>query len=516
MSLQARWLTRDFVFTAPVAFPHVVALTLDYFVLRPSMEVSGATCLFVSTPAAMDYFDLDRAFPVMAADILQRNGPADWSIEPRQLLGRDARRGMACLSADGVTETAEVLLVRGRDDRPWVFARRSFAEDETLAARGFAAMLQSLQERPDGTDGRLLQSQFEGQDRKRQLLAEAGERPERELPRPLGPVWTQRLAAALAVDEAVAAPLIADAVALVEEPYGDPVPIGASRVGGGPDLPAGAWPTDARGMHHPFLLQIDFAEVAAACGPMPPLPDTGLLSFFVHDDALLVDIVYSPPGARLIRFPMTQEIIEASRVAVRLRDELPDDVAPGRLPHEEGDHVAAVLEADGRLSFSHSPDTVWAYGPAGLAFDALSDDRWACVASARLRPVRTRSIDIAAAQQQIEDSGGGVGEDPEDIQDDLRRAPVRMRSDIALPQIHGMLGHVTHDGWRDCRQEAAGFAEQEGHVDLTTPEDWMLLVHLQAGSATGREFWDALDLTIMAPVADVTARRWDRCIVLSG
>lgn len=271
-------MTRDFVFSAPVEFPYVVVSETERFVLRPSREASGSPCLLVLALAAAEGFDLDRAFAAMSADILQWDGPVDWSIEPRQLLGRDARRGFAALRADGVAEAVEVLLVRGTDERPWVFARRSSDVDESRAARGFATLLQSLQER-GSTDDRLLQSQFKGQERKRLQLDEAGNRPERLLPDPFDPIWDRRFAAALAVDETKIAPMIADAIALVEELYGEPVPIGASRIGGGPDLPPGAWPTDAHGMRHPFLMQIDLAEVVSGCGPMPPLPEAGLLIF---------------------------------------------------------------------------------------------------------------------------------------------------------------------------------------------------------------------------------------------
>ncbi|MDU0365495.1 hypothetical protein RWK44_34605 [Rhizobium sp. 25PS6] len=48
------------------------------------------------------------------------------------------------------------------------------------------------------------------------------------------------------------------------------------------------------------------------------------------------------------------------------------------------------------------------------------------------------------------------------------------------------------------------------------PDGWIVLARLRAGSATGRVFWDASDLVIMAPAADVAARRFDHCVLLSG
>ena len=57
------------------------------------------------------------------------------------------------------------------------------------------------------------------------------------------------------------------------------LPLGASRLGGGADVPAGFdWPANA-GRPLDFLLQVDLAEVAAM-DPFSQLPQTGLLSFF--------------------------------------------------------------------------------------------------------------------------------------------------------------------------------------------------------------------------------------------
>ncbi|WP_109513784.1 DUF1963 domain-containing protein [Pseudomonas ovata] len=517
MNQQVRWLTRDFVFAAPAAFPNVIALEPERFRLGPATHTEVSPGLFVLALDAPGGLDLDGAFAALAADLLGLNSEVDWLVEPKQLFGREARRGMAEVATAGATETVEVLLVRGPDERAWGFGRRSREIDERIAAQGFTTLLDSLQALASSTSARLLQSQFHTQQRKRLQIAEAQTHPERNLPDPTNPVWKNRFAAAMAVDEeAGVEPMMTAAVALVEEPYGDPAPLGASRIGGGPDLPPGAWPTNAYGMRHPFLMQIDLAEVTSACGPMAPLPQAGLLSFFVHDDALLVDVVYSPPGARLVRFPMTQALIEASQAAIRLIDDLADNTKPGPLPHDEGDHVAATLRDDGTFGFSHSPDPVWAYGTPGEAFDALSDERWACVASARLRPVLTQSINVAEAQSRIEDLGVGSGSALEDISEDLRRAPLGTRSNARLAPVHQMLGYATYAGGQDCRQEVAGSAQQDEHADLTDPESWMVLVHINADSTTGRVFWDALDLTVMAPRSDVAAGRWERCVLLPG
>ena len=307
-----------------------------------------------------------------------------------------------------------------------------------------------------------------------------------------------------------------DALALVEEPFGEEAPLAASRIGGGPDLPADMWPSNERGMRHPFLMQINLAEIKAMCGPIQPLPDEGLLSFFVHDDALLLDVVYTPPGASLVRQPMTEALIEASAAAVAITADLDPDTQAGPLPHTEGDLVTAELMADGTLSFAHTPDPVWAVGAPGTRFKALSDERWATTVYARLRPRRARSFDVAAAEMRIEETDAGSLDDLTDTHEALERALTAPLAGWGIPQSHQMLGHATIQGGLDCRNEAATDAESRGYADLSDPDQWIVLVRLRAGSATGRAFWDAHDLVIMAPAADVAAGRWDRCVLLVG
>jgi uncharacterized protein YwqG len=65
--------------------------------------------------------------------------------------------------------------------------------------------------------------------------------------------------------------------------------VGASRVGGTPDLPAGVdWPQSDEGAYLFFVCQINLA----ACPPTPPLPDSGLLSFFVEEDEEASDVFH--------------------------------------------------------------------------------------------------------------------------------------------------------------------------------------------------------------------------------
>lgn len=90
------------------------------------------------------------------------------------------------------------------------------------------------------------------------------------------------------------------AVALVDppsvpEPDLPPVPIGASKVGGEPDLPVGArWPESEQGRAG-FFLQIALGDLPR--GEWNPLPARGMVYLFCHDDQRTF---YDPPGWELL------------------------------------------------------------------------------------------------------------------------------------------------------------------------------------------------------------------------
>lgn len=511
-----RWMTRDFVFTPPLGFPDVVARDLERFDLRPHPGGSEPPSLFVLAQDAGKPWALEAVFAQVAADLIGLNGPDEWSLSPVQVLGREGRYGTGA----GPSVTAGVVVVQGRDDRLWAFGWRSATSEKDAAETGFTMLMQGLQARSDRIGEKTLRSQFHSQEKVRQATIQAidaGQGAETIDPDAADIVWDERFAAALGEsDTAAVSQLWTDAVALVEEPFGEEAPLGATRIGGGPDLPPDVWPSNERGMRHPFLMQINLAEIRTACGPMQPLPDEGLLSFFVHDDALLLDVIYTPPGASLMRHPMTEAIIEGSAAAVAITAQLGPDTQPGVFPHTEGDLVTAELLADGTLSFAHTPDPVWAVGEPGTTFDALSDERWATTAYARLRPRRTRSFDVAAAETRIEETNAGSLDDLTDTREAFERALTGPLAGSGTPQIHQMLGHATIRGGIDCRDEAVTADVSMDLPELSDPSQWIVLVRLRAGSATGRVFWDADDLVIMAPAIDVAAARFDRCVLLSG
>ena len=81
------------------------------------------------------------------------------------------------------------------------------------------------------------------------------------------------------------------------------IPIGASKMGGQPDLPAGVeWPA----WHEPraFLAQFNLAEVAPYDAE-GVLPSSGLLSFFYETDGepLYAELWGQPPPTRLEDYP---------------------------------------------------------------------------------------------------------------------------------------------------------------------------------------------------------------------
>ncbi len=113
------------------------------------------------------------------------------------------------------------------------------------------------------------------------------------------------------LDPAVIEPLARPAVRLETKSTSDAdIPVGASKLGGDPDLPEDIdWPmADDRPLA--FIAQIDLAE-AHACVPLEGLPSEGKLSFFY--DALAMPwgieptdkghwrISYLAPGAKLVR-----------------------------------------------------------------------------------------------------------------------------------------------------------------------------------------------------------------------
>lgn len=145
-------------------------------------------------------------------------------------------------------------------------------------------------------------------------------------------------------------------------------PIGASRIGGGPDVPAGfAWPTH-KGRALDFLLQIDLADLQGLqCGL--DLPAQGVLSFFYDTDTqpwgydpadLSGHGIYLFDPGELQRLPAPDAEVALTPSALAFHP-------AWSLPHSftsEGEEVAQALRDDG-LNWDDAAEE---------GYDALVDD----------------------------------------------------------------------------------------------------------------------------------------------
>ncbi|WJZ02409.1 DUF1963 domain-containing protein [Corynebacterium freiburgense] len=99
------------------------------------------------------------------------------------------------------------------------------------------------------------------------------------------------------------------------------IPLGASRIGGNPDIPKGfIWPLNSSGTPLSFFLQINLADIQGLqidslpeSDPLRLLPTTGLLLLFVGSDSSALNmphrLILIPEGASLER---TQPPLEAA------------------------------------------------------------------------------------------------------------------------------------------------------------------------------------------------------------
>jgi uncharacterized protein YwqG len=111
---------------------------------------------------------------------------------------------------------------------------------------------------------------------------------------------------AAGLDVAKVRPLIRHAITMRATPI-DSLPVGASHLGGKPDLPKGTkWPTLA-GYPLAFALQVDLADVASFDRD-ELLPKKGLLSFFVAD-AVVHDGSLEYGSGKVLFFPDAQGLI---------------------------------------------------------------------------------------------------------------------------------------------------------------------------------------------------------------
>jgi uncharacterized protein (TIGR02996 family) len=159
------------------------------------------------------------------------------------------------------------------------------------------------------------------------------------------------------------------------------IPVGASKIGGLPDLPKGfAWPPggDCHAIYNDdtggtdrlagFLAQVNLAEIADTQAARV-LPDSGLLSFFCfqdiendNPDSIGAKAVYFPGDAKLVRMKPPKELTVGNGVipAQRLRFEeildLPaDSDGPWRddLESPEAEQLADALVYPRNINFEN-------------------------------------------------------------------------------------------------------------------------------------------------------------------
>jgi len=227
-------------------------------------------------------------------------------------------------------------------------------------------------------------------------------------------------------------------------------PAGRTRIGGGPDLPQGVeWPRDASGLHLNLLAQIDLADLPSH---EAPLPERGLLSFFIGTEFADGRVLYSPADVALTRHALPDDAAEVSRAVAAM---LGWDATLGRMVVERpgADGLTAEPDPDGRLRFFRD----------GAPVIALASE-----------------YEIAAKPQRLRALATGDG-----------------------PQ-HQMFGQAgtEADGPRSPVGRAAKHAIAQGWTDLVDPADWFVLLALRSGGEAGFEFNDHDTVIYLANARD--------------
>ena len=504
-----RWLAGPFSFAAPPGFPRVAAPEPRAFALSAYPVTSDRLWVRVSE------------HPLMAARLggdalpeAMRRAAEPLKLDPTRLraaaqatslLDRPALRAdIAVPDTPGWAGLAGgILVARGPDAQVWTFAYRSSVEVGPRLREAFDALLASVAACDPPASEEALQAQWEGQAERHAALA-------RELGEPEGEADYASLTLeaaraeflrryAFAAGDAADPALLTEAIGLTEDADAG-CPPGASRVGGAPDVPEGAWPTDARGLRLAFLAQLDLAEVANLPGAPPGLPPDGTLAVFADGDAPDVTILHVPAGTPTAGADLRRGDLEAWFEVERALEAMPDDPPPGPQPQAEGDAVTLTVLPDGTLRFAHTDDPAWAKDAPGRVFVPVADHRWVSADAARLRPRRVLSFDLAGALARIEAMGQGSADAVDEEADALASA---FGGDGSAPvhQVGGTL-YDGHDGAHGQAAEAAGGA----------PSDWHVLLALRPGGACAREYGDANTLAVMMRAEDIAARRWERAV----
>lgn len=139
------------------------------------------------------------------------------------------------------------------------------------------------------------------------------------------------------VDASLAATRAAIFFSLTPAAPEDAIPLGASKIGGAPDL-AGPWPEGAAS----FLVQINLAELPQGVLDIA-LPREGLLScFMAHNKAAL--LIWNKPGSNLSRHVQTPSAKRFETRALAATILLTLDIDDPDLPAVEDEEIFDVIE----------------------------------------------------------------------------------------------------------------------------------------------------------------------------
>lgn len=151
--------------------------------------------------------------------------------------------------------------------------------------------------------------------------------------------------------------------------------VGATKLGGHPDLPADAkWPRVA-GEPLTFLAQLNFADFAKLTDE---LPKTGTLALFVDDDASSdsgaylenAKAIYTKAGAKLVRHEVPEDFVATIYQACKV-----ELVAKLSMPSPSNAHVTKALDEEAIATyesevFAHSEDLPKVLGYRDYGYDA--------------------------------------------------------------------------------------------------------------------------------------------------
>ncbi|MBB6024934.1 hypothetical protein HNR77_006080 [Paenibacillus sp. JGP012] len=253
--------------------------------------------------------------------------------------------------------------------------------------------------------------------------------------------------------------------------------LGATRIGGGPDLPEGVdWPRNHEGLHYNFLAQINLSDLPTLT---KHLPSSGCLTFMSDTDLRGGKVLYSPDGCSWIHHPLPAD---AEDIASKVMQMLTWSTEEQRLVVSRNEllDLQAHTAADGTLSFERSGQPVL----------ALASEYEISQEPQLLRVFPTITLPYSSQVY----SSLGLSDPDEAI------TALRERMHVGEGPQHQLLGH--HRSTSRAAERAIAYAKQQGWQELTQAEDWFTLLALQSGGRAGFQFEDYGEFVFMANIRD--------------